>query len=142
MTEKQMEGLEAGKILDELEVPTAAYEVWTKEENEKDKMEIFRELPELATVHNKLYRDQDVEEALRQAVQQARQRERRRTLNKVKEIRDELQHRVDVALEEKEEAEEDSWAEKRSIERINNYDLSQRKIQKLVEELEEEVNKK
>jgi hypothetical protein len=81
MTEKT-EGLDL-----DVEVPTAAYEVWTKEENEEDKMEIFRNLPEVATVHNKLYRDQDVEEALREAVQHGAERERRRILNKIEELR-------------------------------------------------------
>jgi len=78
MAEKQ-EGLD----LDDLEVPTAAYEVWTKEENEEDKMEIFRNLPEVATVHNKLYRGEDMREALQEAVQQAQQRERRRILKNI-----------------------------------------------------------
>jgi len=80
---KEDGGLDAEEILDELEVPTAAYEVWAKEENEEDKMEIFRNLPKVATVHNELYRDNDVEEALKEAVQQARQRELRRILDKI-----------------------------------------------------------
>jgi len=155
MAEKQ-EGLEAGEILDELEleVPTAAYRVgepgWRKLLWGEKQLKIesnydsFKETKKASEQiekfeHKELVTREKMREALVEAVQQAREQERRRILEKIREVREKLQHRVDVALEEKENAEEDSWAEKRSIERINNYDLSQRKIQKLVEELEEEV---
>lgn len=76
------EGLDLEE-LDLDDVPTAAYEVWAKEENEEDKMEIFRNLPKVATVHNELYRDNDVEEALKEAVEKARREERRRIQEKI-----------------------------------------------------------
>jgi len=75
MTEKQMEGLEAGEILDELEVPTAALVVNTLGE--------VQETDYLVKNFNKddqLVLGEDHREALREAVQQARERERRRIL--------------------------------------------------------------
>jgi hypothetical protein len=74
----------------------------------------------------------DAEEAIRQREQQVR----REILNTLRMMQENFQHRVDVALEEKEDAEEDSWTEKRSIIRINSYDLAQTKIQELCEDLE------
>jgi len=81
---------------------------------------------------DELVRKVDAEDA----IQEARRRERQKILDKLEEIRDNFQHRVEVALEEKEDAKEDSWTEKKSIERINCFDLAQRKIQELCEDFE------
>jgi len=48
-------------------------------------------------------------------------------------IGEELDERIKLALEEKEKADEDSWEEKRSIVRINSYEMAVRKLKKLEE---------
>jgi cyclopropane fatty-acyl-phospholipid synthase-like methyltransferase len=82
--------------------------------------------------HIKYIEKSDAEDA----VKEARKAERQRILKTLRMLQENFQHRVDVALEEKEDAKEDSWVKKRSVVRINCYDLAQRKIQKLCEELE------
>lgn len=51
----------------------------------------------------------------------------------IESVGEELDERIKLALEEKEKAEEDSWEEKRSIVRINSYEMAVRKLKKLEE---------
>lgn len=48
----------------------------------------------------------------------------------LEQVKDKLERRIDVALEEKEDANDGSWIEKRSIVRINCFDLVRRMINK------------
>lgn len=93
MTEQE-EGLEAGKILDdlEMEVPTAAFELIKGLENGETTAFYYGYNPRTSLSGgiyeevNELVRREDHEEALREAVKGARQRERRRTLNKIEKV--------------------------------------------------------
>jgi len=123
------EGLEAGEILDELdvEVPTAAYETifpeniggWSahKTEHLADKA---IENAETEAVKNELVTREDHGEALVKAVQQAREQERRRILNKI-------EKKIELI-------------EKRSNETgVPEHDLADFSSKSILEELEEEV---
>jgi hypothetical protein len=92
------EGLDLEEILDDVEVPTAAHAiVVAKGDNVYDigeiisvgKGEPFNLEPWNEKI--KLVRREDHEEALEEAVQQAREQERRRILNKIEELKTDLE---------------------------------------------------
>jgi len=89
MPEKEKEGLEAGELLDQLdvEVPTAAVSIY---HSAYDMIIVEKRSMEL-THDEELVRREDHEEALEEAVQQAREQERRRILNKIEELKTDLE---------------------------------------------------